>query len=69
MSVTSFTDLSVVRLKDGRRGTVVHIYENGEGAKQQVALVEIDDNSLDLPEKLVNVLPDDVAAVEWVPHS
>lgn len=67
MSVTKLKDLSVVRLNDGRRGTVVHVYESGEGARLNAALVELSDANESYPENCVNVLPKDVAEVVWEP--
>ena len=63
MLVIKFVDLSVVKLKDGREGTVVHIYTGGKGAELGAGVVEINDES----HELVDVLPEDVERVLWMP--
>ncbi|MBS3873018.1 MAG: DUF4926 domain-containing protein [Firmicutes bacterium] len=50
----------VVRLKNGRRGTVVHIYSMRQGLPQAY-VVELSPGDGDL----VTVLYDDVVAVVW----
>lgn len=55
--LTTIKDLSVVQLTDGRKGTVVHVY-NGHAC-----LVEIEDDTHDL----VDVEFDQVSAVLWQP--
>ena len=37
MSATSFVDLSVVKLKDGRKGTVVMTYDGGQSASIEIS--------------------------------
>lgn len=55
--LTTIKDLSVVQLTDGRRGTVVHVYND------HAYLVEIDDDTHDL----VDVGIDQVSTVLWQP--
>lgn len=54
-------DLSVVRLSDGREGTVVSVYDHP--GKPLAYLVEVEESD----DGLVTVLHDDVQAVVWAP--
>ena len=56
MYTENFTDLSVVRLADGREGTVVHVYADG------AACVEIDGTG-----ELVDVTAKDIREILWKP--
>lgn len=55
--LTTIKDLSVVQLNDGRKGTVVNVYDD------HAYLVEIDDDTHDL----VDVALDQVESVIWEP--
>lgn len=57
MYTENFTDLSVVRLKNGRIGTVVHIYPDGKSA-----IIEIDDTN-----ELLDTGIEEVQEVMWAP--
>lgn len=57
MYTENFTDLSIVRLNDGRTGTVVHIHPNSNAA-----IIEIDSTN-----ELITVTTDNVKEVIWKP--
>ena len=57
MSTKNYEDLSVVKLKDGRTGTIVHLYSDGEAV-----CVEIENT-----EELVDVPLDGIEEVLWRP--
>ncbi len=57
MSMENFIDLSIVRLTDGRRGTIVHIFPAGDAA-----IVEVDKT-----DELVEITPDDIKEIIWTP--
>ena len=59
MCMKKLEELSVVRLKDGRSGTIVHVYEKAQG----VYLLEVDDDTHDL----VDIHADEIDEVEWEP--
>ena len=56
MSIKNFIDLSVLRLKDNRVGTVVYVYNDGS------ACVEIEETNT-----LVDITPEDVKEIIWKP--
>jgi len=57
MSIKNFVDLSVVRLSDGRKGTIVHLYADG-----QAACMEIEETN-----ELVDVELTDIDCILWEP--
>lgn len=57
MFTKNFIDLSVVRLKDGRIGTVVHIYPD-----EETAIAEISETN-----ELVDIVINDVTEIIWTP--
>ena len=57
MSITNFIDLSVIRLKDGRIGTVIYVPPG-----QSYAYVELEGTY-----ERLDVTPGDVEEVLWTP--